>query len=75
MTERNSICIQCKNLNVFLNTINISANGTKSLISDCLYGGINAGNRKTCKDFEKAEEQQILDRIACFKEYGNNENT
>ena len=68
MTERNSICIQCRNLNAFTDALLTAKNGTKSLISSCLYGGTNAGNRKTCKYFEKAEEKQILNRIACFKE-------
>lgn len=67
MTERNSICIQCKNLDAFTNALEISTTGTKSLISSCLYGGRNAGNRKNCKTFERAEEQQILDRIACLE--------
>ena len=67
MTTINSICLKCRRLYADAYCCCTSSDGTKSLISTCMYGGKNAGNRKTCRDFEKAREDVIAERIACLK--------
>lgn len=65
MTTKNSICMKCAHLYAY--TIGVCySGGVYSLISHCMYGGKNAGNRKTCKCFEKAEERIIKERESCF---------
>lgn len=66
MTHKNSICVRCKNLYSY-NCFVISKNGAMSLISECCYGGKNAGNRKTCKCFVPASDDVISRRIALFE--------
>lgn len=67
MTRIDSICVRCKNLYAYTNGICINKND-KYLISQCkMYVGKNAGNRKTCKYFETAEESVIARRIECLK--------
>lgn len=67
MTTINSICVKCRRLYSSTNGCCVSSDGTRSLISNCMYGGKNAGNRKTCRDFEKTSEDVIAARIACLK--------
>lgn len=67
MTTQNSICIKCKKL-VAYSGICIGQDGTQSIISTCLYGGKNAGNRKTCIDFVETDEKTISERLENFKE-------
>lgn len=65
MTGKNSICIKCEKLVSYNATC--TSNGEKSLIAHCLRGGKNAGNRKSCANFEKASEEKINARLACFR--------
>lgn len=62
MTTINSLCIKCRNLYAGSGCC-ISNNGVRSLISSCRYGGKNAGNRKSCKDFDVASDEVIAERI------------
>lgn len=66
MTGKNSICIKCEKL-VSYNSTATPADGEKGLIAFCLYGGKNAGNRKSCANFERASEEKISARLACFR--------
>lgn len=68
MTTINSICVKCKNLDAYTCGACIGSNGVRSLISTCKYGGRNAGNRKTCRDFEETTKDVIARRIECLKE-------
>lgn len=65
MTTKDSICIRCENLDCFLNAKD-TTNGVESLISNCLYGGKNAGDRKTCSRFKPASEDVIKERLNVF---------
>ena len=65
MTHKDSICISCRFLNAYTNAIVFTGKG-RSLISECHYGGINAGDRKNCKRFEKASEKTIKERLKCI---------
>lgn len=38
-------------------------NGKRNLISNCLYGGKNAGNRKTCKKHREARPEIVAIRL------------
>ena len=71
MTTKNSVCIKCKHLDAITGAHCITTNGTRSLISICIYGGKNAGNRKTCKMFQRADEINISNRLATLEEGEN----
>lgn len=66
MTTKNSICIKCENL-IACTTGCFISNGEKALISSCKYGGKNAGDRKTCKQFQPANEFIIAARFALLR--------
>ncbi len=70
MTNKNSICIKCKHLFAFINGCCVTGN-RKYLISQCEYGGKNAGNRKSCKRFEETDKKTIQKR---FEQLGVEEN-
>jgi hypothetical protein len=65
VTTKDSICIRCENLDCFLSAMD-TTDGVKSLISRCLYGGKNSGNRKTCSKFKPASEDVIKARLNAF---------
>ena len=67
MTSVESICIRCKNLNAFINGVVVVVGGRRKLISECAYGGKNAGDRKQCKRFKEAEADIITARIKQLK--------
>lgn len=62
MTHKGSICVSCANLYASTNAVCIN-DGKRSLISECLYGGRNAGDRKSCKNFRQANPKIIEERI------------
>ena len=62
MTTKDSICVRCAVLLADTTAI-FTSNGVKSLVSDCVYGGKNAGNRKTCKNFVEAGKDTIERRM------------
>lgn len=62
MTTKESICIKCNCL-AYADAACCTENGKRSLISSCDWGGRNAGNRKTCKNFEKADDDMIKHRL------------
>lgn len=66
MTHKNSICIRCANLDSYEGFV-ISKSGDVSLISECYYGGKNAGDRKTCKRFRAAKEDTVRHRMKLFE--------
>ena len=68
MTTKNAICIRCENLYAETSAFCISDNGNISLISNCLYGGKNAGNRAKCKRFKEARAEVIAEREKIFVE-------
>ena len=63
MTTKDSICVRCENLKAFTNALTRHDDGSISLISECCYGGKNAGNRKTCKNFVEADKNTIERRL------------
>lgn len=67
MTTKNSICVRCDNLMAFTNAYTGSKETGIHLISDCCYGGKNAGNRKKCKNFSEASEETIERRLRVFE--------
>lgn len=66
MTTIDSICYKCNNLSACTNCFCIT-NGKRSLISDCFFGGKNAGNRKKCAKFEEADECLVAPRLKVLK--------
>lgn len=69
MTSKNSLCIKCKNLETYHSLCTPAGGKEALLISSCLYGGVNAGNRKQCKSFEPTEQEKITERLNIFKEF------
>lgn len=65
MTSKNSICVKCKHLYASTEGYCVTNNGNY-LVSTCLFGGKNAGNRKKCKRFEEANKQTIQKRLNVF---------
>lgn len=70
MTSKNSLCIKCGLLDTYTDAL-VTPDGSDEplLISRCLYGGVNAGNRKQCKHFEQASTKTIDERLEVFKEF------
>lgn len=66
MTTADSLCVKCRYLHAYLNSV-VIAKGKRHLISECCYGGNNAGNRKQCKKFSFAPEQEITARIEALR--------
>lgn len=66
MTTIDSICYMCNNLCAYTNCV-CESNGKRHLISQCFFGGKNAGNRKKCARFEKADECLIAPRLKILK--------
>lgn len=62
MTTKDSICVRCAVL-LADTTAFCTSKGVNSLISDCAYGGKNAGNRKKCKNFVEADKNTIERRL------------
>ena len=62
MTYKESICVSCANL-IASERAYCTNNGKRNLISECPYGGRNAGNRKQCKDFKQAKEKTVAVRL------------
>lgn len=62
MTTKNSICIKCEHNYCSSNAVCETDSG-RGLVATCLYGGKNAGNRKSCKRFEKAPDNRIAERL------------
>lgn len=62
MTSLDSICVKCIHLNCFLNAY-VGSGDKIALISECAYGGQNAGNRKTCKRFVPASDITVSERV------------
>jgi len=60
MTTIDSVCIKCRKLHIWSGC---TSNGIRCLISSCYYGGKNAGNRKSCKDFDIASDEVVAERI------------
>jgi len=68
MTYKESICVSCVNLDATCAAVCIN-DGKPNLISECYYGGKNAGNRKTCKKYRKASDSVIIKRMALLTKY------
>lgn len=66
MTNKNSICAKCKNLDTDCNSFATDDNGNIVLIAHCIYGGKNAGNRKMCKRFKQADNAVVDNRVNAF---------
>lgn len=66
MTRANDICVRCNNLDAITSAV-CTSRGEKHLISSCVYGGKNAGCRKSCKKFEKANEETIQKRLKALR--------
>jgi hypothetical protein len=66
MTRETDICVRCGKLHTVTSAVIITGNG-KSLISECYYGGKNAGYRKTCSKFEEADKSTIEARLKCLR--------
>ena len=62
MTYKESICVLCANLSASEKAVCVN-DGKRNLISECLYGGKNAGNRKKCKKFRQAKPEIVTKRI------------
>lgn len=70
MTSKNSLCIKCAKLEAASDALCIPARSKEPrLISTCLHGGVNAGNRKQCKNFEPAVQWIIEMRLDVFKRH------
>lgn len=70
MTSKNSLCIKCEALETYSDTLCIPARSKEPLlISTCRYGGVNAGNRKQCKNFVPALPGLVESRLDVFKRY------
>ena len=67
MTYKESICVLCANLYANTSAYCIN-NGKRNLISECLYGGNNAGNRKKCKNFRQAKPKIVAERLRLLGE-------
>lgn len=67
MTNEESVCVRCRNLYASTSAVCIGTNGKRSLISECLYGGKNAGNRKSCKHFRGANPLIIAERLKILR--------
>ena len=72
MTYKESICVLCANLSAAEHAVCVN-NGKRNLISECLYGGKNAGNRKKCKNFRQAKQKIVAERINLLTERKDNE--
>ena len=66
MTRIDSVCVKCENLIASESGVDISCN-IRSLISQCVFGGKNAGNRKSCKKFKKASDEIIESRLKLLR--------
>ena len=62
MTTENSICISCENLDCVTSAV-FTSHGVRHLVSTCLYGGKNAGNRSSCSKYERASDNAIGKRL------------
>lgn len=62
MTYKESICVSCANL-IASERAYCTNNGKRNLISECPYGGLNAGNRKKCKEFRQAKSETVSARL------------
>ena len=70
MTSKSSICIKCAALSTYEDALCVPAGSKEALlISDCAYGGINAGNRKQCQKFVPALPGLVEMRIAVIESY------
>lgn len=68
MTTKNTICVKCKHLDVYGIWACTAPDGVRSLISFCGNGGgKNAGDRKTCRKFEPADEKTIAERVKALE--------
>ena len=67
MTAIEHICVKCETLHHCHDSWCIDNRGKRYLISYCLKGGKNAGNRKTCKRFKQASDDIITDRLNILK--------
>jgi hypothetical protein len=66
MTRANDICVRCKNLDATTSVV-CTSGGERHLISFCVKGGKNAGQRKSCRKFEKANEETIEKRLKALR--------
>ena len=62
MTTKDSICIKCSHL-VSYSCVITSLSGERRLMSECMYGGKNAGNRKKCSKFKMSDLLTIERRL------------
>lgn len=68
MTTKDSICVRCAVLLAYTNAYTGSKEDNNiALISECAYGGKNAGNREKCKTFKEASEDTIKRRMRVFE--------
>lgn len=67
MTTKDSICVRCAVLLAHTDAFVRHEDDSISLISDCAYGGKNAGNRKKCINFVEASEETIERRMQVFE--------
>lgn len=66
MTRINDICVRCENLDAITSAV-CSCGDEMCLISTCIYGGKNAGHRKSCRRFEKTNEEKIEKRLKALR--------
>lgn len=66
MTRETDVCVRCGKLNAATSAVIIS-DSKRILISNCYYGGKNAGHRKTCSKFEEADKETIEARLKCLR--------
>ena len=61
MTHIDSLCFYCAYLYASTDSF-VESGNNMALISYCSYGGKNAGNRRTCKQFCRACDKTIAER-------------
>lgn len=71
MTYGESVCVRCKFLYASTSAVCIDKDGKRNLISECPYGGKNAGNRKSCKEFRGANPLVIAERLKVLRSGGD----
>lgn len=72
MTSENSLCVRCAALHTYEDALCVPTGSREALlISDCAYGGANAGNRKQCQRFIPALPGLVEMRLDVFKNYKN----
>lgn len=73
MTSKSSVCMKCAALQTYGDALCTPTGGEEAmLISVCIYGGVNAGNRKQCRRFIPALPGLVEMRLDVFERYEKN---